>query len=112
MALEVTVINISGDEIVDRDSFHKVFKEKFGFPDYYGNNMDAWIDCMTYIDDPDGTNGSITFSKGQTVIIRMEKVRQFRHITQYSDFLECMAFVNSRRLEKGDPPILAFMPIE
>ena len=22
-------------------------------PDFYGKNMDAWIDCMTYLDEPD-----------------------------------------------------------
>ena len=27
---------------------HKVLKERFGFPDYYGENWDALWDCLSY----------------------------------------------------------------
>ena len=27
---------------------HKVLKERFGFPDYYGENLDALWDCLRY----------------------------------------------------------------
>jgi hypothetical protein len=26
----------------------------FGFPSFYDRNMDAWIDCLTYVRDGDG----------------------------------------------------------
>lgn len=32
--------------------FHGVFAEVLGFPEFYGRNMDAWIDCMSDADDP------------------------------------------------------------
>jgi len=35
------------DAITDWASFHDVFMHTLGFPDFYGRNMDAWIDCMT-----------------------------------------------------------------
>ena len=38
-------------KIVDRASFHEAFKSLFGFLDGYGANMDAWIDCMSDLDD-------------------------------------------------------------
>lgn len=41
------------DRIIDWPSFHAVFEEALGFPGYYGWNMDAWIDCMTYVDNAD-----------------------------------------------------------
>jgi len=32
-----------------------VFAESFGFPGFHCRKMgDAWIDCMTYLDDPSG----------------------------------------------------------
>ena len=43
------VVEIDGSKITDFDSFHAVFKETMGFPDFYGNNMNAWIDCMSDI---------------------------------------------------------------
>ncbi len=41
-------------QIKDWKSFHLLCKEKFGFPDFYGMNMNAWIDCLTYLDESDG----------------------------------------------------------
>lgn len=37
--------------MVDKDGFHRFFSDLLGFPDYYGANMNAWIDSMTYLDD-------------------------------------------------------------
>ena len=32
--------------ITDTASFHAVFAETLGFPHFYGNNMDAWVDWL------------------------------------------------------------------
>ncbi|WP_206361205.1 barstar family protein, partial [Pseudomonas viridiflava] len=34
--------------ISDWQTFHNVFAEQFGFPVFYGRNMDAWVDCLSY----------------------------------------------------------------
>lgn len=47
------LVRIDTTKISDWQSFHQVFKETLGSPDYYGTNGNAWIDCMTYVDDPD-----------------------------------------------------------
>lgn len=43
-------VYIDASWITDRASFHAVFKEVFGFPDFYGANMEhgliAWIILM------------------------------------------------------------------
>jgi RNAse (barnase) inhibitor barstar len=33
--------------ISDWQSLHEESRQAFGFPDFYGMNMDAWIDCLT-----------------------------------------------------------------
>ncbi|HZV35960.1 MAG TPA: barstar family protein [Verrucomicrobiae bacterium] len=42
---------IDTKRISDWNSFHSVFSEVMGSPNFYGRNMDAWIDCMTNFDD-------------------------------------------------------------
>ena len=37
------MIRIDANDILDSDSFHTVFAPAFGFPTYYGRNMDVWI---------------------------------------------------------------------
>jgi hypothetical protein len=51
--LAVPNVRIDGSQLTDWESFHKVFAGVLGFPAFYGNNMDAWIDCMTSLDTPD-----------------------------------------------------------
>jgi RNAse (barnase) inhibitor barstar len=45
------VIEIDFERIKDRNAVHSIFSEAMGFPGFYGNNNNAWIDCMSYIDD-------------------------------------------------------------
>lgn len=45
------VVTVDAARIVDWSSFHDVFAEAFGFPGWYGRNLDAWIDLFTYMDD-------------------------------------------------------------
>ena len=45
------LVRIDATRIGDWESFHAVFQAAMGFPDFYGANMNAWIDCMSYLDD-------------------------------------------------------------
>ncbi len=40
-------IILDGTKFVDIDTTHKILKEVFEFPDYYGKNLDAFWDCIT-----------------------------------------------------------------
>ncbi|SFX09865.1 ribonuclease inhibitor [Thermoactinomyces sp. DSM 45891] len=40
-------IVIDGKDIMTISHLHKLLKEKLGFPDYYGENLDALWDCLT-----------------------------------------------------------------
>ena len=111
--MDIEIITLPSDQITDWETFHAVFQSVFGFPEFYGRNMDAWNDCMTYLDDPDGGMSSVTIAKGGLVIIRVENAAAFkkRCPEQYDALVECAAFVNYRRVEVGESPILALMPI-
>ena len=38
---------LDGKKMVSREEAHAYLKEIFGFPDYYGKNLDALHDCLT-----------------------------------------------------------------
>jgi len=103
------IINIDTTKISDRQSFHAYFKETFRFPDFYGNNMDAWIDCMTYLDEPNsGMTSKVFVEKNNAVVLNLLHVANFieRVPMLYNGLIECSAFVNYRRIEIGDSPII------
>jgi RNAse (barnase) inhibitor barstar len=102
------VVRIPTDRIIDWDSFHNVFAEALGFPPYYGRNMDAWIDCLTYADQEDGMR-SVTVPEGEVLTLELHDAGDLKERCPelYDAVIECAAFVNWRRIETGDPPVLA-----
>ena len=39
-------IILNGSEFIDIQTTHKILKKIFEFPDYYGENLDAFWDCI------------------------------------------------------------------
>lgn len=110
-ALQTTVISIPTADIVDWDTFHPVFEETLGFPGYYGCNMNAWIDCMSCADDPDSGMIASAVQRGELLTLRIADAPAFkkRCPEQYEALIECTAFVNYRRVEQGDEPVLSLL---
>lgn len=111
--LNMKTVIVDSSQILNRSSFHRYFWELFGFPDYYGENMDAWIDCMTFLDAKEsGMTTKIWVDKGELIVLKLENVDQLKNhaMDMYLDLIECSAFVNYRRIEAGEAPliILAF----
>jgi len=94
--------------ITDWDSFHSVFAETMGFPEFYGRNLNAWIDCMTGFDD--GMT-RFTVAPGELFHLEVADTKEFaqRRPEIFQAFIECAAFVNGRRAEQGEPPVLALV---
>ena len=102
-------VDINGEKLGDWASFHQTFASSFGFPEFYGRNMDAWIDCMSSLDSPADGLTSIHAPTGGVVTIRIENVEMLRAKAPdiWNALNECSAFVNWRRMEMGEPPVLA-----
>jgi hypothetical protein len=99
------LIRINAAEIRDWATFHDGFAKWFGFPDFYGRNMNAWIDCMTYLDDPGAGMTTIHGSTSDPVVLCLDNVNAMPNAI-FEALVECAAFVNWRRIETGDPAIL------
>jgi RNAse (barnase) inhibitor barstar len=99
---------IETKKITDWASFHSVFADTLGFPDFYGRNMNAWIDCMTNIDD--GMT-RFTVAPGELFHLEVADTKDFakRLPEIYQALIEDSAFVNWRRVDVGEPPILALV---
>lgn len=104
-----TKVCVDCNEIIDWQSFHEVFAHAFGFPNFYGKNMNAWIDCLTYLDNPDAGMTNVHCIPGSVIVLELLSVKSFKQRCpdQYDAVIECAAFVNWRRLELGQSAVLA-----
>ena len=101
-------VPIDTNRIVDWNSFHDVFAEAFGFPDFYGRNMNAWVDCLSSLDDPEDRMTTVHTPKGVVVVFELSDATDLsqRRPEIYQTIIENVAFVNFRKLEAGEAAVL------
>jgi hypothetical protein len=102
-------VQIDASKITDWDSFHDCFSETLGFPDFYGSNLNAWIDCMTYVDDAGAGMTTVHVAPGEVLVLCISGMADFKKRCPeiYEALVECSAFVNFRRIETGRQAVLA-----
>ena len=98
------------EAITDWQSFHEACREAFGFPDFYGMSMNAWIDCLAYLDESDGMS-RFHLAEGEMLHVELSAAASFNaRVPEIFDALvECSAAVNRRYAESGKPPALSLV---
>ncbi|HZW14078.1 MAG TPA: barstar family protein [Noviherbaspirillum sp.] len=103
-------VRLDGRTIGNWAAFHDACKAAFGFPDFYGRNMDAWIDCLSSLRDDDGMS---SFVLGADEALEIEILHSGSLQRQAPDILdaleECTAEVNERYAENGENPALSLV---
>lgn len=84
---------LATEAINDFDAFHTECARAFGFPGFYGRNMDAWIDCLSHLHLGDGLS-SIALATEEQLFVHLP---EFEALSQRakdvcSAMLECAAF--------------------
>jgi RNAse (barnase) inhibitor barstar len=100
-------VQLDGMAITDWTSFHQTCRQAFGFPDFYANNMDAWVDCLSYLRDDDGMT---KFKLEPNELLEIEIAHADVLRQKEPDILEEMAFcidgINERYADYGELPAL------
>lgn len=82
--------------IYDRQSFHRHSKLVFGFPDFYGENMHAWIDCLRSARHPDDRLSRLNIASGKVLGLHLSGFSEFSKANSKLAFsiLYCIGFIN------------------
>src|SRR3954447_24953290 len=106
----MAIVRLASATISDWDSFHLVCQQVFGFPDFYGMNMNAWIDCLTYVDDDDGMS-RFHLAIDEQVFIEVTDTHDL--LKRLPDIVAALvsstAAVNQRQIQDGKIPRLALV---
>ena len=105
--MKTVILNAAA--MTDESSFHAEFQSVLGFPVFYGRNMDAWVDCMGYVDEPSAGMSTVSVAPGEMLVLRIENAGEFKRCCPdlWLTLLECAAFVNWRRIEQGGVAVLS-----
>jgi len=100
----MAVVRLDGRRITDWPSFHQECKLAFGFPDFYGRNLSALIDCLSTLREDDAMSA---FHLGPDEYLRIELMHaedlRVRAPDIIDGFAEAAAEVNERYLAHGEP---------
>lgn len=101
-----TVI-LDGAAMTDWNAFHAQSQTVFGFPDFYGCSMDAWIDCLSYLRDDDGMS-AIRLGPDEVLQINITHAQAWRTAQpeMLDEVLFCIAGINERYEDYGEKPAL------
>ncbi|MES2151547.1 MAG: barstar family protein [Pseudomonadota bacterium] len=101
---------LNGGSILGWDTFHSESRAAFGFPDFYGNTMDAWVDCLSYLRDEDGMT---RFRLGPDEVLQIVVKESAQMHARVPDLLEeltfCVAGINERYADYGEKPALVLV---
>lgn len=88
-------LKINRAKLIDWKSFHSGFKKELNFPDYYGENLNAWIDCMDDVSE-----------KPVTLLIENVLVLKEKAPELLMAIFECSAFINYQKIQSEQNPNL------
>lgn len=101
---------LDGRNMSNWRAFHAECQNQLGFPDFYGRNMDAWIDCLSSLRDADGMC-KFVLGPDETLQIEVLYADMMRRKTPeiLEALQECAAEVNERYAENGEKPALSLL---
>ena len=105
-------VTINTKAIKNWDTFHAVCKKAFGFPDFYGRNGNAFIDCLSDLDSDDGMTRFV-LNLGESLTVELPGAYEFaeRAPEQTVALLAWIGAANARYVENGKPPRLVLLPL-
>jgi Barstar (barnase inhibitor) len=103
------LIRIDARRLKDAAALHTTLGDAFGFFEGYGKNLDALVDCLTSLDNSKAALSRAQVFPGQIVLLVIEHTQGLNPAAaaQVKSLTDVVAFVNWRRWENKQPPILA-----
>ena len=100
-------VELNGALIADAAGFHAECKRAFGFPEFYGNSMDAWVDCLSYLRDEENmTRFRLKPNEVLDIIVTGADAMKAKVPDLLEEVAYCVAGINERYEDYGEKPAL------
>lgn len=100
-------VELNGSLIADAASFHAECQRAFGFPEFYGNSMDAWVDCLSYLRDEENmTRFRLKPNEVLDIVVTGADAMKAKVPDLLEEVAYCVAGINERYEDYGEKPAL------
>jgi RNAse (barnase) inhibitor barstar len=106
----MAIAPLSGTEICEWGSFHDACARELGFPPLYGRNMNAFIDCLSYLDQNDKMS-RFALVPGEVLELRLNDSNQLQNIAPdvLRALVDSVGSMNQRYPERGKPLLVTLV---
>lgn len=102
-------LNIDFENINSVNEFHIRMKMLFGFPDFYGKNFNAFIDCLSSLRLPEDGMTSIHIKNDECILLDIFNINSLPDDLLH-DFLLSIQEINRRCIIFGEEASILLLP--
>lgn len=84
---------------------HKILIIAFGFPDFYGKNVNALIDCWSSLRFPEDEMTGFTIAKDEQIMLRVKDLSGMTQLIM-NHFLYSVESVNELSFDRRGTPLI------
>jgi hypothetical protein len=95
---------LNGAAIASADDFHAQSRAAFGFPEFYANTIDAWVDCLSYLRDEENMT-KFRLKPNEVLEIVIADAAQMP-VELLEELTYCVGGINERYEDYGEKPAL------
>ncbi|MGO4378979.1 barstar family protein [Pseudoduganella sp. RAF53_2] len=95
---------LNGAAIAGADAFHAASREAFGFPEFYANTIDAWVDCLSYLRDEENMTKFRLKPNEVLEIVITDAAKVPAELIEEVTY--CVGGINERYEDYGEKPAL------
>lgn len=89
-------------DVKNLENMHELLMRKFGFPDFYGRNIHALIECLSSLRYPEDGMTSINLKKNEILLLTIKNIAETSRDV-IVDFIIAIEAVNQRQIDIGSP---------
>jgi hypothetical protein len=95
---------LNGAAIASADDFHAQSRAAFGFPEFYANTIDAWVDCLSYLRDEENMTKFRLKPNEVLEIVIADAAQMPAELLE--ELTYCVGGINERYEDYGEKPAL------
>ncbi|MEN0579811.1 Barstar (barnase inhibitor) [Phytobacter palmae] len=101
-------LSVNFNDINSHSEFHEKFKRLFGFPDFYGKNFHAFIDCLTSLRIPEDGMTTVNIQQDEYILLEVIDINHLQDDLKH-DFLLAIQEINNRCTLLGEKASLLLL---
>ena len=107
--MSAMIVELDFSQITSALDFHEAASRVFGFPEFYGNNFHAFVDCLSSLHIPEDELTCQHLGKAKHLELRLINFNHDNEKLRH-DFLEAIGNVNRRYIKLDEAPALHLVP--